>query len=134
MDSEHVHKEREVVTTYSIRVRNVGRSPATVTQVGWQIFDPTAVVDMAMHYRVDEEGSWSSSGPVLPYRIESHGEATWTVSEEFMRRFYASARARALVRSAAPPVRSRLRPWPRRVGISSLVGDWIELERVGLTP
>ncbi len=129
-----VHEKSDVVAThsYSITVRNVGPMPITVTQVGWQVFDPTAVVDMAMHYRVDEKGPWSAGGLVVPHRIDSYDEATWTVGEEFMSRFYASARARALVRFAAPPVRSWLRPWRRRVGTnSSLVGDWIELERVG---
>jgi hypothetical protein len=134
MDGHPGIKESEVVTThaYSITVRNVGPLPVTVTQVGWQVFDPAALVDMAMHYRVDEEGPWSSGGPVVPHRIESHDEAAWIVSEEFMRRFYASARARALVRLAASPARSRLRPWRRDVGSNgSLVSDWIELERVG---
>lgn len=138
MGGDRVHKESEIVTThsYSITVRNEGRLPITVTQVGWQVFDPTALVDLAMHYRVDEEGPWSAGGAVVPHLIESGGEATWTVSEEFMRRFYASARARALVRFATPPDRSRLPPWRSRGSInSSLLGDWIELGRVGrLTP
>lgn len=134
MDNHPGIRESEVVTThaYSITVRNEGPVPITVTQVGWQVFDPAALVDMAIHYRVDEEGPWSSGGPVVPHRIESRDEAGWIVSEEFMGRFYASARARALVRLAATPARSGLRPWRRGDGINgSLVGDWIELERVG---
>jgi hypothetical protein len=138
MGGDRTRSDNQIVTThsYSIAVKNVGRSPVTVTQVGWQVYDPTALVDMAMHYRVDERGSWSSHGPVVPHRIEGNEEATWTVSEEFMQRFYASARVRALVRFTAPPARSRLRPWQRRSDVNgSLLGDWIELERVGrLTP
>jgi hypothetical protein len=108
MGGDRTHNEIQFVTTrsYSITVKNVGRRPITVTQVGWQVYDPTALVDMAMHYRVDENGSWSSHGPVVPHRIDGSEEATWTVSEDFMQRFYASARVRALVRFAAPPARS----------------------------
>lgn len=129
-----VWREHDRVSTtrsYSITVRNFGRSPVTVTQVGWQVLDPEALVDLAMNYRVDEDGPWSSGGPVIPHRIESFDEATWTVSEDFMKRFYASARARAAVRFSAPAISPPLRPWRRGVANRSLVGDWIELERIG---
>jgi hypothetical protein len=78
--SHETGRVKEIV--FAVNVTNHGARPVTVRDVAWRRFGEPSV-----WYSPHGVGTWTTSGPSLPHRLDGLDCATWSVTDQFMERF-----------------------------------------------